>query len=166
MQGTDAHVPGGGDILARCAIALCRSRGVSFLGWMKENVRLEFGPLPRKQIYPLKNAGWLEDYFLFEMVPFQVTWLIFMGARKKSSLPLEALQHLLFDAILPPKLIWIIFHFFLCKFFFSLSRNGCKGFSRVFFHQQRRTASNKPTNTQPNSTRSARFSCCREGMKN
>ena len=27
MQGTDAHVPGGGDILARCAIALCR------LGW-------------------------------------------------------------------------------------------------------------------------------------
>ena len=27
MQGTDAHVLGGGDILARCAIALCR------LGW-------------------------------------------------------------------------------------------------------------------------------------
>ena len=24
MQGTDAHVSGGGDILARCAIALCR----------------------------------------------------------------------------------------------------------------------------------------------
>ena len=76
MQGTDAHVPGGGDILARCAIALCRSRGVSFLGWMKENGRLEF------------------------------------GLTKKFQLPLEALQHLLFDAILPPKLIWIIFHFF------------------------------------------------------